>query len=87
MFIIVWALVIAVCAYAGSAVASLSVPRSPGLQSSCTEVADGMGLFLAPSSSKGIPAVTTFSNGLSGITAFALSRLPWRRWLCLSDGT
>jgi len=45
MFIIVWALVIAVCAYAGSAVTSLQFPDLPDCTPTCTEIADGMGLF------------------------------------------
>jgi hypothetical protein len=46
MFIIVWALVIAVCACAGSAVTSLQFPDLPDCTPTCTEIADGMGLFL-----------------------------------------
>lgn len=86
MFIIIRVLVIVAGAHAGSAVASIQFPDlldcNQAARKHRTE-----GACPGPSSSKAILAVTTFSYRLSGISAFALVRLLWRRQLCLSDDT
>ena len=68
MSIIARVLVIALCAYAGSAVASIQFPELPDCNQTDGELKEARG------SSCTVPAVTTFSYGLSGITAFALVR-------------
>jgi hypothetical protein len=82
-------------ACAGSAVASIRFHELPDCNEACTEIAGEQSLFLDRAHQNAIVAVTTFSYGLSGITAFALAyayrtihrlgRAPLLVWLLMAN--